>query len=144
MRKQERQKLGLSKNRHNEFNIMKKMSTNWNESETVWSPQQVPSQALLTDPNTLSVPQALTSTRRPRLTSRPNLRIWTRRRTPRKSTPTSPAQPTPRTCSSCSMPSLMSSSRTTWRTVASSENKSEEESRWVYSESDSALTKWSP
>lgn len=35
MRKQERQKLGLSKNRHNEFNIMKKMSTSWNESTRI-------------------------------------------------------------------------------------------------------------
>ena len=69
--------------------------------------------------------QVRTSTRRPRLTSRPNSRTWTRRRTPRKSTPTSPAPPTPRTCSLCLTPSPTSSSRTTWRTVASSNNTSE-------------------
>ena len=94
-----------------------------------WSPLQTLSHS--SNSSSLPVPQAPTSMRRLRLSSRPNLRIWTRRRTPRRSTPTSRAPPTPRTCSLCSTPSPTSSSRTTWRTVASSNNLSEEESRWV-------------
>lgn len=49
--------------------------------------------------------------------SRISLRTWTRRGKPRKSTPTSLAQQTLRTCSLSLMLSLMSSSKTTWKTV---------------------------
>lgn len=92
-----------------------------------WTREQKKTLQRVCSPQRLSLstlsPQALTSTRRPRLTSRPNLKTWTRRRTPRKSTPTSHALLTPRTCSSCSTLSLTSSSRTTWRTVASSKKQ---------------------
>lgn len=57
---------------------------------------------------------------RPPATYRPSLRIWTRRRKPRRSTPTSPVPQTPRTCSLSSMLLPTSSSRTTLRTAASS------------------------
>lgn len=57
--------------------------------------------------------QAPTSLMRLPAISRPSLRTWTRKRTPRRSTPTSPVPLTPRTCSLSSMLSLTLLLRTT-------------------------------
>ena len=66
--------------------------------------------------------QAPTRTRKQLPTFSVSSRTWTRGRTPRRFTPTSPAPQTPRMCSLCLTPSPTSSSRTTWKTVVSSED----------------------
>ena len=66
------------------------------------------------------VSQDLTVTRKPPSTSRFSSRTSTSARKPKKSTPTSPVPPTPTMCSSYSMPSPTSSSKTISRIAGSS------------------------
>lgn len=77
--------------------------------------------------------QVPTRTRKQPPTSSVSLKIWTRGGTPRRSTPTSPAPQTPRTCSSSLTPSPTSSSRTTSKTVGFSKDDGDDHflSWWV-------------
>lgn len=68
----------------------------------------------------LPIWQAQTHTKRPQPTFSVSLRIWTSGKIPRRSTLTSPAPQTPRTCNLSLTQWPTSSSRTTWRTADSS------------------------